>query len=41
MKSAFVAAALLAVALAVSPFVHSSDAPDRPPGVTQEAWISL
>ena len=41
MKSAFVAGALLAAALAVSPSIHSSDASDRPPGVAKEAWIPI
>jgi hypothetical protein len=41
MKSAVVAATLLAAALAVTPFVRGSDASDRPPGVAKEAWIQI
>jgi len=41
MKRALVAAALLAAGLAITPFVHSSDAPDRPPGVAKDAWIPI
>ncbi len=41
MKGGLVAGAVLAMALAVSPFVHSSDAPDRPPGVAKDAWVPI
>jgi hypothetical protein len=41
MKRALVAAALLAAGLAITPFVHSSDAADRPPGVAKDAWIPI
>jgi len=41
MKGGLVAGAILAMALAVSPFVHSSDAPDRPPGVAKDAWVPI
>ena len=41
MKGALVLGVLLLSALAVSPFVHSSNAPDRPPGVSKELWIPI
>jgi hypothetical protein len=41
MKGAIVAGAILAMALVVSPFVHGSDTPDRPPGVAKDAWIPI
>ena len=41
MKGGLVAGAILAMALAVSPFVHSSDTPDRPPGVAKDAWVPV
>lgn len=41
MKSALVAAPLLMMVLAASPFVRGSDAPDRPSGVAKEAWIPI
>ena len=41
MKGSLVAGAILAMALTVSPFVHSSDAPDRPPGVAKDAWVPI
>ena len=41
MKGALVVGVLLLSALAISPFVHSSDAPDRPPGVAKEGWVPI
>jgi len=41
MKGGLVAGAILAMALAVSPFVHSSDTHDRPPGIAKDAWIPM
>jgi hypothetical protein len=41
MKSGVVVGALLIAALAVTPVVRGADAPDRPPGVAKEAWISV
>jgi len=40
-KNALVVGALVLAALAVTPFVRGADTPDRPPGVTPEAWIPL
>jgi hypothetical protein len=41
MKGGIVAGAILAMALAISPFVHSSDTADRPTGVAENAWIPI
>jgi hypothetical protein len=41
MKSSVLVSAILATAFALSPVVHSADAPDRPPGVAKEAWIPI
>jgi hypothetical protein len=41
MKSALVAAALLAGAIGIAQSVRSSDAPDRPPGVATNAWVPI
>jgi hypothetical protein len=41
MKRIFLAGSLLAAALAVAPSVHSSDPPDRPPGVAVDAWVPI
>jgi hypothetical protein len=41
MKSGVVVGALLVAALAVTPAVLGADAPDRPPGVSKEAWIPV
>jgi hypothetical protein len=40
-KSTLITAALLMMALAGTPVVHSSDGPDRPPGVTKDEWIPI
>jgi hypothetical protein len=41
MKNALVVTALLAAALGIAQSVHSSDAPDRPPGIAKNAWIPM
>lgn len=41
MKGSALVGLILAAALAASPFVHSADAPSRPPGVARAAWIPI
>lgn len=41
MKGSLIVGVLLAATLVVSPSVHTADAPDRPPGVTKNAWIPI
>ena len=41
MKGRAFVGVILAATLAASPFVHSTDAPDRPHSVAKEAWIPI